>query len=178
MLPPAAKIALVAGAFALFLGYGAANLIDANALPDAPPPPIAAQPAALAPASAAPAPRLREVSIPVGARGQYFTEVEVNRRAVRMLVDTGATGVAISAATAERLGLSYVGEPVMLSTAGGAAKGARVKLDLVAVGGIELRAVDAFVLPKDAGDVNLLGMSFLGRLAGVEEKNGALVLRQ
>ena len=38
--------------------------------------------------------------------------------------------------------------------------------------------VEAFVLDASAGEVNLLGASFLKRLASVEQRNGVLILRQ
>jgi predicted aspartyl protease len=38
--------------------------------------------------------------------------------------------------------------------------------------------VEALILAPEAGEVNLLGESFLKRLVSVEQHNGALVLRQ
>ena len=38
--------------------------------------------------------------------------------------------------------------------------------------------VEALILSPESGQVNLLGESFLKRLASVEQRNGTLVLRQ
>jgi aspartyl protease family protein len=47
----------------------------------------------------------REALLAADARGQYAAEALVNGLPVRMLVDTGATDVVVSASTAARLGL-------------------------------------------------------------------------
>jgi len=38
--------------------------------------------------------------------------------------------------------------------------------------------VEALILAPEAGDVNLLGESFLRRLVSVEQRDGLLILRQ
>jgi clan AA aspartic protease (TIGR02281 family) len=48
----------------------------------------------------------------------------------------------------------------------------------VTIGPIYLGDVKALVAARNAGDLNLLGMSFLKRLASVEQKSGRLILRQ
>jgi aspartyl protease family protein len=122
----------------------------------------------------------RETSIAADAGGQYTTDVEINGQSVRMLVDTGATMVVISADTASKLGLlildaDYTGR---VRTANGIAAVAPVTLREVTIGPIYIGEVKALVADRNAGAVNLLGMSFLKRLAGVEQKSGRLVLRQ
>jgi aspartyl protease family protein len=80
-----------------------------------------------------------------------------------MLVDTGATMVALSASDAVRLGIDYSkGQPGMVSTANGYAPVYRVKLDTVKIGNIELNQVDA-VIQENGLPFALLGMSFLNR---------------
>jgi aspartyl protease family protein len=140
----------------------------------APPQPIA-QPAALAPA-----PSYGEVAIAADPGGQYSTAVVVNGQEVRMMVDTGATMVVMSSQTASRLGLrlfpgDYKGH---VQTANGVARVAAVRLGEIQVGSIALYNIDAWVLDGGAGNVDLLGMSFLKRLSSVEQKSGRLILRQ
>ena len=48
----------------------------------------------------------------------------------------------------------------------------------VSFGGLYLRDVQALILAPEAGDVNLLGASFLKRLVSVEQRDGLLVFRQ
>ena len=80
-----------------------------------------------------------------------------------MLLDTGATMIALSAADALRLGIDYKkGTRGMVNTANGTAPVYRVTLNTVKVGDIELNQVDALI--QEAGlPFALLGMSFLNR---------------
>ena len=97
-------------------------------------------------------------------RGHFHAGRAINGGAMRFVLDTGATSIALPAADAVRLGLDYrKGRPAMIHTANGPAPAWRVKLDTVRVGGIELQNVDALVLEQGL-DVALLGMSFLNRV--------------
>jgi aspartyl protease family protein len=121
-----------------------------------------------------------EASIDADNGGQYAADVEINGQSVKMLVDTGATMVVISYETASRLGLQvldsdYVGRA---QTANGIAAVAPVTLREVTIGPIYVGDVKALVAGRNAGAVDLLGMSFLKRLASVEQKSGKLILRQ
>jgi aspartyl protease family protein len=121
-----------------------------------------------------------EASIDADHGGQYATEVYIDGVAVKMLIDTGATMVVISHDTAARLSLQildsdYTGR---VQTANGVAPVAPVTLREVTLGSIYLGNVQALVAAPGAGALNLLGMSFLKRLASVEQRSGKLVLRQ
>lgn len=122
----------------------------------------------------------RRVEIDADAGGQYSTEVAVNGVIVHMLVDTGATTVALSADTAQRLGLplSDASYTALVRTANGVARAAPVVLSAVSIGDIYVPAVQGVVFERKAGHVDLLGMSFLKRLSSVEQKSGRLILRQ
>jgi aspartyl protease family protein len=85
-----------------------------NRLPD-PGPASAARATESVAAEAPPPPQrqssgYREASLGADQRGQYAAEVLIDGVPVRMLVDTGASEVCISASTARRLGLSPSGE--------------------------------------------------------------------
>jgi len=98
------------------------------------------------------------------SRGHFVDEGQINGQSMRYLVDTGASTVAIGRAEADRLGLPYLqGQSVQLGTANGAVRGWRLRLDSVRVGGLEVRGVDAVVLPQPMPFV-LLGNSFLAEL--------------
>ena len=45
------------------------------------------------------------------------------------------------------------------------------------LGPIYMTQVDALVLPRQAGQTNLLGMNFLKRLSGFEVKSDRLIMR-
>ena len=112
-------------------------------------------------------------------RGQYAAEVSVNGVPVRMLIDTGATEVCVSASTARRLGLSPSGgRKRLIQTANGQSTAYPTILRSVSLDGLYMNDVEALILAPEAGEVNLLGESFLKRLVSVEQRNGMLVLRQ
>ena len=96
-----------------------------------------------------------------------------------MLVDTGASDVVVSASTAARLGLARSGERERaIQAANGRSKASPAVLTHVSLGGIYMNDVEALILAPEAGDVNLLGESFLKRLVSVEQREGLLILRQ
>lgn len=122
--------------------------------------------------------RLGEASTVVlqrGLDGHYRSEAFINGKKVDVLVDTGATGVAISQQLADQLGLKSV-TAIGVNTANGGSVGYIVRLRSVKIGGIEESNVSAMIAPNLEGDV-LLGMSFLGRL-DVRLFKGEMTLKQ
>ena len=110
-------------------------------------------------------------------RGMYLTQGFINGRNVSFVVDTGASQVAMSRVTADRLQIRYreTGIPSTVSTAAALKKAWRVKLDSVTVGGITLQQVDGTVIDSAHDQEILLGMSFLGRVKLTQE-SGMVVL--
>ena len=105
-----------------------------------------------------------QVTLTVGAGGHFWANGAINGVAIRFLVDTGATSIALSSETAKRLGLNYTaGTRVGVRTANAQTTGFRVMLDSVRVGDITLTNVEAMVLEGRYPEEALLGMSFLGR---------------
>lgn len=97
-----------------------------------------------------------------GLDGHYRSEALINGEKVDVLVDTGATGVAISQAVADKLGLKSI-DAIRTNTANGDSVGYMVRLNSVKLGGVEAHDVAAMIAPSLEGEV-LLGMSFLGRM--------------
>jgi len=110
------------------------------------------------------------VEIRRGADGHYHWPGTLNGTRVDFLVDTGASGVAIPAALADRLGLIVEGT-VRSSTAGGWATGRLVRADLALEGGVRAERLRMVALPNLASP--LLGMDVLGRLRW-QQREGAL----
>ena len=102
------------------------------------------------------------VTLKRGLDGHYRAEALINNQTVNVLVDTGATGVAISQSVANKLGLKSI-DAVATNTANGDSVGYMVRLESVKVGGVEANNVAAMIAPGLDGDV-LLGMSYLGRM--------------
>ena len=111
------------------------------------------------------------IEIRRGADGHYHWPGNINGREVDFLVDTGATGTAISAALALELGLESLGQ-VRSSTAGGVVTGQVVRADLALRGGVTAQRLRMVALPA-LGDRPLLGMDVLGRLR-LQQRDGVL----
>jgi len=117
------------------------------------------------------------IVLPVGSGGHFFTLGQINGRTTQMMVDTGATGIGISAADADRMGINYKsGKPMQASTANGVILGWRVKLNSVQVGDVIVRDVDAAVTSGQMPYV-LLGNSFLSRFQ-MTRTNDQMVLEK
>ena len=111
--------------------------------------------------------------------GMYHSQGSINGSAVKFLVDTGATTIALNGSQARRLGIDFkkLGKPIPINTASGNTVGYLITLDRVKVGGIELQNVEAAVLDGSEPIEALLGMSFLGRLE-ISNEGGLLRLRK
>lgn len=116
-----------------------------------------------------------EVVLQRGLDGHYRAEALINNQKVSVLVDTGATGVAISQAVADQLQLKSVAA-VRTNTANGDSVAYMVRLESVKVGGVEAKNVSAMIAPGLGGDV-LLGMSYLGRM-DVRLFNNQMTIKQ
>ena len=112
------------------------------------------------------------------ADGHYWAEADIDGRAVRVMVDTGASVVALTPADAARLGLKLTAADFSgtVLTASGPVRAAPVKLDAVAVAGARVTAVEALVVEQGLPH-SLLGMSYLGRLSAFTATPAGLTLR-
>ena len=179
------KNALIFAIAALTIAFAAPSLMvgpGGGAAPGAPSPALVA-PAPAAPATVAaadPAPGYREASIAADAGGQYRAKALIEGQDVDVMIDTGATVVALTSETAARLGVAL--DPSRprwkMNTANGVALANPVTLRSVSLGAIYMDDVQAVVMPPGASSINLLGASFLKRLVSVEQRDGMLVLRQ
>ena len=112
--------------------------------------------------------------------GSFVLRGEINGKDVSFVLDTGASDVVLTAATAGALalGISDSSYTDVVSTANGRASAARVSLDTVSIGQIVEHGVAAMVAKPGALQENLLGMSFLERLGSYEVRDDRLVLHQ
>lgn len=108
--------------------------------------------------------------------GHYWLLVDINGKAVRFMVDSGATMTAINATTAKEVGVESDGYPIILSTANGrvAAKRGNVRSLVVGPHRIENHAV---VVSESFGDVNLLGMNFLNSMQSWRVEANVMILQ-
>jgi aspartyl protease family protein len=113
------------------------------------------------------------------SRGHFITTVDINGSSIKVLVDTGATTVALSYEDAQDVGLrpSSLDFNIPVSTANGVAMAAQVKIDKISIDGIEVEDVEGMVTQEGALDGTLLGMSFLSRLDSFKVEDGILILK-
>lgn len=119
----------------------------------------------------------RSLTIRRNAQMQYITTAEINGRRVQVLVDTGATNVAMNAAQARALGIGDdEGVLSQVQTASEILAARQVQLRSVVVGQIGVESVSATVLAGEQPSVILLGMSFLQHVS-LDESDGILILQ-
>ena len=100
----------------------------------------------------------REALLEADQRGQYAAEALVNGVPVRMLIDTGATEVCVSASTARRLGLGPSGgRKRVMQTANGQSTASPTVLRSVSLDGLYLNDVEALILGKRSSGRTALG---------------------
>lgn len=107
--------------------------------------------------------------------GHYYADGEINGKAVKFLLDTGATQIALSPRLANAIGLTP-GSTVTLQTAAGPSAGYRTRLARVSVGGIEIQDLGAVVAEGMNDETVLLGMNFLKRLE-IVQRGDQMMLR-
>lgn len=109
--------------------------------------------------------------------GHFYAEVEVNGVPIRMLVDTGASGIALSRDDARAVGIATsIGmNDVVGEGAGGSVHGDFVTIDRITLGSKSVEQMPALVL--NGGEQSLLGQSFLKQFASVEIHGDTMTLR-
>ncbi|WP_018632382.1 retropepsin-like aspartic protease family protein [Neomegalonema perideroedes] len=120
----------------------------------------------------------RQVTLIKERDGHFHVEARVNGMPLRMMVDTGATSVAIPYEDAEALGIStsrlaYV---IDIRTANGVTKAAPVVLESLTLGPISMRDLRATVAQPGALETPLLGQSVLNRLQGYHVQGDRMIL--
>lgn len=120
-----------------------------------------------------------EVVLQKSLGGHFVTSVDVDGVSVPMVVDTGASSVALSYEDALRIGI----DPARLNftrtilTANGRAMAAPARLRQVAIGPILRTDVEGLVVEDGKLDQSLLGMSFLSTLQSLQMQSDELRLR-
>lgn len=142
------------------------------------PPPTASAAAVRAPA---PQPSIAARGMATELRragdGHFYAGVTVGGRPVTMLIDTGASVVALTGADARAAGLHWNAAQlgVVAQGASGPIRGVALKLDRVALGGHEVRDVEAVIIPEGL-PISLLGQSFLATIEPLRIEKDRMVL--
>lgn len=119
-----------------------------------------------------------QVQLVRDADSHFYATIDINGTSVRMLVDSGASMIALTRADAEAIGFDVDSLPAAGSanTAGGVVPIRPVELDRVRIEGIEIAGVQAAVIDADM-PASLLGQSFLSRLQSVKVEGDTMTLR-
>ncbi len=109
--------------------------------------------------------------------GHFYADVQVDGQSIRMLVDTGASVVALTAADAEAMGLEWSEDEVapVAQGASGPVYGIDTQIERMSVGGNEATSVRAIIIPEGAG-MSLLGQSYLSTLGQVRIADDRMIL--
>jgi aspartyl protease family protein len=107
------------------------------------------------------------------SHGHYRTRVTINNVEVEGLIDTGASVVAISTATAHSMGIPFSGGTMhQFQTANGPAIAYIKVMPMVKVGNIEMYNVEVAISDQAP---TLIGMSALGQFK-ISQENGQMIL--
>lgn len=140
-----------------------------------------AAPSGAAPAGAANQAALggRTTVIDGDRQGHFLATTAVEGRHLVMMVDTGASIVALSHEDAAAVGIRPAPGDyrARMSTANGEVAGAPVRIREIRIGEIHVRDVEAVVMPRGLLRTSLLGMSFLRQLRGFDIAGNRLTLR-
>lgn len=119
----------------------------------------------------------REVRIPMSPDGHFWARATLNGVPRRMLIDSGATLTAISTDTARTASVeSGTGlTPVMMRTASGITPAETATVDEIRIGNVIARKLNVVTSPA-LGDLDVLGMNFLSKLASWRVEDCTLIL--
>lgn len=119
-----------------------------------------------------------EVRLGRAGDSHFYADANVDGTDVRMMVDSGASIVALTRADAEAIGINVdsLPEAGFAETAGGRVPVRPVMLDSIDIDGVEVRNVEAAVIDADMPH-SLLGQSFLAQLDAVNVEGDTMTLR-
>lgn len=114
------------------------------------------------------------------SNGHFVFEARLNNRREEVLIDTGATYVALNNSTARRMGINLNKSDFKyeVATANGRKLVALAEIAEIKVGRITVYNVQATVTQNDLLETVLLGMSFLQKLDRFTIEDNTLYLKQ
>ena len=118
-----------------------------------------------------------EVRIRMSGDGHFWANVTINGVKKRMLIDSGATVTAISQETASSASVDTASDlvPVVLRTANGMTRAQTGTVKELSVGNISARNLKVVISPA-LGNLDVLGMNFLSKLASWRVEGRTLIL--
>lgn len=119
-----------------------------------------------------------EVRLGRAGDSHFYADADIDGTNIRMMVDSGASIVALTRRDAEAIGIDVDALPVggSATTAGGVVPMRPVTLASIDVDGVEVRNVQAAVIDADM-PASLLGQSYLAKLDVVKIEGDTMTLR-
>ena len=119
----------------------------------------------------------RTTRIAKDADGHFRVDATIDGVRRRMLIDSGASTTALSAATARAAGLDLDESPFprLIETANGTVTAQTATVRRLTIGEISARDLPV-VVSEQFGDTDVIGMNFLSRLASWRVERDALIL--
>lgn len=117
------------------------------------------------------------ISLEREADGHFYADVEINGQPVHFVVDTGASGIALTQDDARRAGIYFASNEftVVGRGASGDVRGATVSIDRARLGHKQVEDLGGIVM--EGGGQSLLGQNFLSRFDSVEIRGDTMTLR-
>jgi aspartyl protease family protein len=119
-----------------------------------------------------------EVTLGRADDSHFYADVDIDGTMIRMIVDTGASTIALTRSDAEAIGINVdaLADGGTAATAGGDVAVKPTMLDRVEIDGIAKDNVQAVVVDTEMRQ-SLLGQSFLSRLDSVTVEGDKMILR-
>jgi aspartyl protease family protein len=119
-----------------------------------------------------------EVTLGRADDSHFYADVDIDGTIIRMVVDTGASTIALTRSDAEAIGINVdaLAEGGTAATAGGDVAVRPTRLARVEIDGLVEEDVQAVVIDTEMRQ-SLLGQSFLSRLDSVTVEGDKMVLR-
>ncbi|NOT70393.1 MAG: TIGR02281 family clan AA aspartic protease [Hyphomicrobium sp.] len=114
------------------------------------------------------------------SQGQFVAQGQINGVSSQLMVDTGATAVMLKHSDAEKAGIdtASLAFTTPVQTANGTVYAAPVRVRSIAIGLLRFDDIEALIARPGSLNENLLGISFLRRLASYDLNGEFLTLRQ
>ncbi len=116
-----------------------------------------------------------EVIISANRQGHYTLDGSINDVSVKMILDTGATLIAVPDSVAKKAGLEGL-YPIVMHTANGNVTGQLTRIKTLKFAKFTLENVKAVIMPAGNDNQVLLGMNALSQFS-MEQSGGKLTLR-
>ncbi|NVE95819.1 retropepsin-like aspartic protease family protein [Altererythrobacter lutimaris] len=118
-----------------------------------------------------------EHTLPRQSDGHFYADATVGGTSIRMMVDTGASVIALTGQDAISAGLHWYDADVRRigTGASGAVYGVPARIKQIEIGGMTRYDVDAVIIPEGL-EISLLGQSYLSQIGSVRIADDRMIM--